>query len=403
MNNDESSIDSENLGLNEWNQLDLIFLQIINTMEQSRGDIFDISEESRKHCIRLKTELEELRLEAGRIAEELRKNEKLERLARLRLMEVSQKFRSYSETDIKQAYENVREVQLRLLDLRQSEIYLRRRREELTRHVKKFQAINQKADSFINSTGLALKILKGNIDRISETIEDSHRNKQMGLWIIQSQEAERRKIARDLHDGPAQNLAGMMIRLDLIQHLWETDINRINEEIENIKQMASVSLSEIRRIMFDLKPSLLHEDDFYATLSDFFKDYGAKYDMDIDFVVLGERKKYDMSLEIALFRMVQEAITNVRKHSGTNKALVKLEDNGHSLVLVIKDEGCGFDLEQTAAKSESYGIIGMKERVELLGGKVEIISVPDKGTQVIITVPLEGDVKNGQDKGCHSG
>jgi two-component system sensor histidine kinase DegS len=403
MNNDESSIDSENLGSNELNQLDLILVQIINTMEQSRGDIFDISEESRKQCIRLEVEMEELTLEAGRIIDEVQKNEKLERLARLRLMEVSRNFRSYSEIDIKKAYESARELQLRLLDLRQSEMYLRRRREELTRHINKFQAINQKAESFLSSTGFALKILKGNVERINETIEDSHRNRQLGIWIIQSQEAERRRIARDLHDGPAQNLAGMMIRLDLIQHLWGDDINRIYEEIENIKQMGSESLSEIRRIMFDLKPSLLHEDDFCATLSDFFRDYGAKYDLDIDFVVFGEKKKYDMSLEIALFRMVQESITNIRKHSGANKVLVKMEDKGRSLTLVIKDEGRGFDVGRTATKSESYGIMGMKERVELLGGEVEIISAPGKGTQVIITVPLEGDVKDGQNKSCNSG
>jgi two-component system sensor histidine kinase DegS len=70
---------------------------------------------------------------------------------------------------------------------------------------------------------------------------------------------------------------------------------------------------------------------------------------------------------------------------------------------VIKDEGRGFDVGRTATKSESYGIMGMKERVELLGGEVEIISAPGKGTQVIITVPLEGDVKDGQNKSCNSG
>ena len=113
----------------------------------------------------------------------------------------------------------------------------------------------------------------------------------MGVRIIESQEAERRKgIARDLHDGPAQNLAGMMIRLDLLQSLGKTHINRILEEMENIKQMLAASLSEIRRIMFDLRPAQLQADDFCAALSDFFKDYEAKYDMHIHFVV-GARKR----------------------------------------------------------------------------------------------------------------
>lgn len=403
MNNDESSIQSENSGPSELQHLDLILMQVINTMEQGRGDIFDIAEESRHQYIRLEVELEQLNQENRRVADEIHNHEKLERLARLRMTEVSQNFRSYSEIDIKRAYESARELQLRLLDLRQSDMYMRRRREELSRSINKFRVINKKADSFLNSTSFALKILKGNVERINETIEDSLRKSQLGIWIIQSQEAERRKIARDLHDGPAQNLAGMMIRLDLIQHLWDNDVKRIYEEIENIKQMAADSLGDIRRLMFDLKPSLLHEDNFSATLSDFFRDYGTKYDLDIDFVVFGEKKKYDMSLEIALFRMVQEAITNIRKHSGAKKVLVKMEDKGRSLTLVIKDEGRGFDLERTVNKSESYGIIGMRERVELLGGQVEIVSAPGKGTQVIITVPLEGDANDGSNKSCHSG
>jgi two-component system sensor histidine kinase DegS len=403
MNYDESSIDGENSGSNGLLQLDMILLQVINTLEKGRGDIFDISEESRKHYTRLTLELEELNLEAGRIIDEVQKHEKLERYARLRLMEVSRNFRSYSEGDIKKAYDSARELQLRLLDLRQSEMYMRRRRDELSRHIRKFRDINQKADDFLNSTGFALKILKGNVERINETIEDSMRKQQMGMWIIESQEAERRKIARDLHDGPAQNLASMMIRLDLIQHLWDNDINRIYEEIENIKQMGAQTLGDIRRLMFDLKPSLVHEDDFCATLTDFFRDYGAKYDMDIEFITFGKRKKYDMSLEIALFRMVQEAITNIRKHAGASRALVKMEDNGRSLMLVVKDDGSGFDVEKAAKQSESYGIIGMKERVELLGGEVEIDSSPGQGTQVIITVPLEGDANDGQNKSYHSG
>lgn len=403
MNKDESSIQNENSGPNQWQQLDLILLQVINTMEQGRGDIFNIAEESRQQCAYLEVELEQLNQENRRTIEEIQKHEKLERLARLRLTEVSQHFRSFSEGDIKKAYEVARELQLRLLDLRQSDMYMRRRREELDRSINKFRTINKKAESYLNSTNFALKILRGNVERINETIEDSIRKSQLGIWLIQSQEAERRRIARDLHDGPAQNLAGMMIRLDLIQHLWDNDVKRIYEEIDNIKQMASESLADIRRLMFDLKPSLMHEDNFSTTLSEFFRDYGTKYDLDIDFVVFGAAKKYELSIEIALLRMVQEAITNIRKHSGAKQVLVKMEDKGRSLVLVVKDEGRGFDLDRAAGKSESYGIIGMKERVELLGGEVEIISAPGKGTQVMITVPLEGEANNGSNKSCHSG
>ena len=163
MNNDESSIDSGNLGLKK--QLDLILLQLINTMEQSRGDIFNILEKSRQQSLRLQAELEELRLKAERV-------------------------------------------------------------EELTRQVDEFQAISQKAESFLDSYSFALKILQGNIDNISVTIMDSCRNKQMGVRILESQEAERRKLPVICMTA-RRKPGGMMIRLDLLQSLGKTHNNRI--------------------------------------------------------------------------------------------------------------------------------------------------------------------------------
>jgi len=100
--------------------------------------------------------------------------------------------------------------------------------------------------------------------------------------------------------------------------------------------------------------------------------------------------------------MVQEAITNVRKHAGVNKALVKFEDNGSHLTLVIKDEGKGFDFGEIRQQRESYGIVGMQERVKIFGGELEIFSRPGEGAQIIIKVPLEGEADHGQSKGDHS-
>jgi len=395
MSYDESSIIDENLGTEAFHELDMVLLEVVNTLEKGRDDIFDIAEESSKQVERIEVELEEIKAETTRTIDEVQKQEKNERFARLRLMEVSQNFRSYAEEDIKKAYETARELQLKLMDLRQSEMYLRRRRDEMGRQLKKMKAISTKADKFLNTAGMALQILKGNVERISGTLEDAVKTKQVGLWILQTQETERRKISRELHDGPAQTMASMLIRLDLVKRLWENDVNRIYEELDNIKMMSRESLEDIRRIMFDLKPALIHEEEFYYTLKDYFRDYRAKYNFDIDFVFFGKKKKYDMVLESALFRLVQESITNIRKHAGVNKAMIKMEDKDKMLTLVIKDEGKGFAVENVLPDQESYGIIGMKERVQLLGGELQIISQPDQGTQVIITVPLEGEAKYG--------
>ncbi len=375
-------------------RLDHVLNEVLETLEHGRNNIFDIAQDCHEIEVNLQTEMEETNLKTRQVILEVDHFEKMERYARLRLMDVSRDFRSYSQEHIKEAYEQAREVQIKLIDLRQQEVYLRRRRDELTRQIKKFKDIGRKADNFLQTTGIALKILRGNVERINGTIEESHRQQQMVTWIIESQEAERRKIARDLHDGPAQSMASILIRLDLMKRLWNQDIKGIYEEIDNVSDMGRETLADIRRIMFDLKPSLLHENSFCATLRDYFNDYEAKYNFTIEFLQMGQEKQYDLSLETALFRLVQESITNIRKHSGVKKANVKFEDNGSVLTMIIKDEGCGFEPGKSSDK-ESYGILGMKERVSLFGGKLDITSIPGAGTQVIIKVPLEGVTKIG--------
>ncbi len=383
-------------------QLDNVFSELLLTLEKGRNDIFDIAEDCHKQLNYLEVELAEVKYETGQIIVEVEKHERLERHSRNRLAQVSKAFHYYSEQDIKEAYENARILQLKLLDLHQKEMYLRKRRDEISRQIKQFTVMTRKADNFLESTGLALKILQGNLEKINDTIEQSYRKEQMETWIIESQEAERRKIARDLHDGPAQNLSSMLIRLDLIKRLADSDQSRVDEEWGNIREMGKESLEDVRRIMFDLKPILVHGEGLSSSLKDYFRDYESKYNFDIDFVSFGEDRKLSLSLEIALFRLVQEAITNVRKHSGMNKAMVKIENTRKDLYLVIKDEGIGFDLKGVRANKESYGIIGMQERVQLIRGSLDIVSSPGSGTQVIIKVPWEEEAGNGQSESYNS-
>jgi len=263
-------------------------------------------------------------------------------------------------------------------------------------------SINQKAESLLDTTSIALKLMESSSDKLSDTLEQVNRKNQLELWIVETQEAERRKIARELHDGPAQSLASMLIRLDLVMRMIPEDAVQIRDELQNLKAIGAESLRDVRSIMYDLKPTLLHEQGLFSTLKDYFNDYEAKYNFQIDYVLFGKQRQYDLALEVGLFRMVQEAITNVRKHAGVNKALVKMEDKGSLLTIVIKDEGCGFDLDKINQQRESYGILGMKERARLFGGELQILTQPGEGTQVIIKVPLEGEASDGQNKGDNS-
>lgn len=401
MLHDESSINNDIKGLKELQQLDQVFSQIIGTLEKSRANIFEINHACENQCLHLETEMRELNHKITKIIQEEEKCRKQERLARLHLMEVSKHFNIATEDDIKRAYHNAQALQMKLQEIRQQESYLKLRRIEIENQIRQYRDINRKAENLLHSTLLALKLVQGSTDKLSNTIEKVSRKNQLELWIVETQEAERRKIARELHDGPAQNLASILIRLDLIMRMLPEDRNDIYQELETIKAIGAESLTDVRSIMYDLKPYLMDEQGLHNTLQEYFNEYETKYDFSIDYRVFGQRRQYDLALEVGLFRLVQEAITNVRKHARVNKALVKLEDSGAVLTLVIKDEGCGFDLEEVEQR-ESYGLLGMQERVRLFGGELQILSQPREGTQIIIKVPLEREADDGQNKGHNS-
>lgn len=395
MRHDESSKKIDIKGLKLLQQLDEVFSQITETLQKSLEDIFEINQNCEKQCIQLETEIQEINQQIEQVIEIGNKYERLARQARLRLMEVSKLFDVTTEENIKNAYDTAQALQIKLQQARQQESFLKLRREEIENQIRQYRSIFKKAENLLNSNSIALKLMQSSADKLSDTIEQVNRKNQLELWIVETLEAERRKIARELHDGPAQSLASMLIRLDLIMRMIPEDDIHIRHELQNLKAIGTESLTDVRSIMYDLKPTLVHDQGLSNTFKDYFNEYEAKYDFVIDYVVFGQQRQYDLALEVGLFRLVQEAITNVRKHAGVNKALVKMEDSGSLLTVVIKDEGCGFDPNEISKHRESYGIMGMKERVQLFGGELQILSQPGEGTQIIIKVPLEGEADNG--------
>nr|WP_287193467.1 sensor histidine kinase [Syntrophothermus sp.] len=378
---------------------------IMTTIESGREEIYGIADTARNELARLQGELEQLKSEILSTIAEVESCEREERMARVRLMEVSRDFQAYSEEDIKQAYEEAHRLQVQLSALREKEKQLRHRRDELERHLKQVESIARKAEGLVDRINMVLKMLKGNVGVITGHLEEANKKQQLGLWVIQAQEEERRRISRELHDGPAQNLANIVMRLELMERLWDKDLERVRRELAELKEVVRQNLSDIRRVIFDLRPMALDDLGLVPAIKRYLADYAQKYDMEIDFLFFGEERRLDLAREVAVFRLIQEAITNVRKHAGTDRAQVKLGIAPEKVTVVIKDEGCGFDVEAVReGKKESFGLLGMQERVGLFGGKFRVKSAPGQGTQVIIEVPLEREGEgNGQGKSAYRG
>lgn len=368
--------------------LEKIIAEVMGSVDKARQEIYDIADDARRECTRLTTELMLLKQETADVIAEVETLEKAEKSARIRLMQVSRDFNKYTEEDIKEAYEKAQSLQLELVVLREKEKNLVRRRNDLERSLKRVEEMANRAEGLVDRVSMVMKILQGNVEILTDKLEDIQKKQQLGMWIVQAQEEERRKIARELHDGTAQSLANLVMRLDLIERMWDKDQDRVKAELVSLKEMIRENISDVRRVIFDLRPMALDDLGLVPALKRYLADYEEKYGLKVEFLFFGEEKRLDPAIEVALFRLIQEAVTNVKKHAHVSQAVVKLEIGDKFVAATIKDEGIGFDPAVPRESRGAYGLMGMRERVELFGGKFMVKSKPNQGTQISIRLPL---------------
>lgn len=377
---------------NQVKQLDAILSEIITALENNREKIFNIANQSKLRVQYLEENLKQKALKINKVNQKLDKLQKNIIPANQKNMESAQL--SFSDQDNGTQVDKALQYNDRQLhNLQQIKAQLEDQRAELLGQLTSCRDIWLRAETLLDITGIALRIMEsdGNNQQSWNTTQNAINDKQWTLKVLQAQESERSRIARELHDGPAQTAAGMLMKLNIMEHWADPDYNLIIKELSQLKNLTRENLEEIRRIIFDLRPAQLKGEPLYYALANYFDYLITRYNFITEYRWSGEKRKYANDTEKALFRLVQEAITNARKHAGVNHAAVAVEDTGQNLNIIIKDEGVGFDIKGLNNSQDHYGIAGMHERVKYLGGTMEINSSPGRGTQINITVPLEGE------------
>ncbi|WP_339227317.1 histidine kinase [Oceanobacillus sp. FSL K6-2867] len=366
--------------------LDHVIDDMVDVVENSKDEIFNISEEARREHDNLILELKETK---EKVLQHIENGDKLEervRFSRKRLAEVSKYFERYSEEDIREVYENTHLMQTNLAILRQEEKALRDKRDELERRLITLSHTINRAEGLAGKISVILNYLQDDFRQVNEMIENAKEKQEFGLKIIEAQEDERRKISREIHDGPAQMLANILLRSEIVERtIRNGSMDDAIEEIKNVRKMVRSSLYEVRRIIYDLRPMALDDLGLVPTMKKYVDSISDYSKIPIEFSVLGEEKRLNSKYEVAFFRLMQESIQNAIKHSEASHIHVKLEIRRNSLTMVIKDNGKGFDVSKK--KDKSFGLIGMRERVEMLEGELHIQSSQGMGTAIIIKVP----------------
>ncbi len=244
----------------EEKALDFVVEEMIDVVQKSKDEIFHISEEARSEHEQLQIELNETK---EKVTKHINDGDALEqkvRFSRQRLSEVSKYFDRYSESEIREVYENTHAMQTRLAMLRQEEKILRDKRDELERRLVTLDQTVARSEGLASKISVILTYLNDDLRQVNEMIEEAREKQEFGLKIIEAQEDERRRISREIHDGPAQMLANILLRSELVDKTFRhgTTDETIGE-IKSVRKMIRSSLYEVRRIIYDLRPMALDD------------------------------------------------------------------------------------------------------------------------------------------------
>ncbi|MDP2675634.1 MAG: cache domain-containing protein, partial [Dehalococcoidia bacterium] len=211
--------------------------------------------------------------------------------------------------------------------------------------------------------------------------------------VITAQEEERRRIARELHDETGQALTALAVGMDAAALAPETDMAGVRERLAELRTVAQDALEDVHRLIYDLRPSVLDDLGLVAGLRWYAETRLQPSGIRARVMVTGEEKRLPAEVETALFRIGQEAISNIAWHAQASNVLLGLDFGDGNVALEVEDDGVGFDvagLTESADQGRGWGILGMRERASLLGGTLQITSEPANGTRVKVTVPLQG-------------
>lgn len=250
--------------------------------------------------------------------------------------------------------------------------------------------INKEQKEAAHNALQELESLKKKDEQSIKSIKDNYNNVFVfGTEIIERQEQERQRIARDLHDTTVQNLTAMIHKLEFCQQILDADIIRAKIEMQLMINAIRETIDGMREIIYDLRPMSFDDIGFKETLLRAIEKLQKNTDILIQFEVKGNICKLTPAYELTILRIIQEAVNNCKKHSQAEKVNITIAYDENQIIIEIQDNGIGFDVEEKKLKNHhsGFGISMMKERVYLLKGQIDICSEKNKGTEIKVVLP----------------
>jgi two-component system sensor histidine kinase DegS len=211
------------------------------------------------------------------------------------------------------------------------------------------------------------------------------------MWaqMALGQEAERARLAREIHDGPAQALANTVLRLQFVEQMVKQRPDEVQVELAKLRAAIQESLKDVRRFIFNLRPASLSDAGLVSTLKYFAQDYVDQFNIPVE-VNISENLLLSANQELVVFRVIQEALQNIQKHAEAEHVVVNVQQRADGpLTVTIADDGKGFDPKLVRqGRTGSSGLVSMRERAATVGGTLKVDSRPGTGTTITLALPM---------------
>ena len=303
------------------------------------------------------------------------------------LRRVESSFDTIPRTDIKTAYDNAIDAKTRLLTMQGQLEKLKGNQEELQYFEKLLGRFLNLLEG-ISPDQLPASTSLGMIDGM--TGEVGILSTQTIVRIVEAQEAERQRLARQMHDGPAQSLTNFILQAEICQRLFDRNPDRAEEELTNLKSAASSTFQKVRDFIFDLRPMMLDDLGLVPTIRRYVEAYQEKTNIETQLNILGDERRLPGHIEVMMFRSIQEIMGNARDNLNAKAINIVLDVGPDWLKATIEHDGRSFDPEEAMSEETTDDLLGLRtlrERIELVGGALEVTSAEDELSRFVILLP----------------
>jgi two-component system sensor histidine kinase DegS len=376
-------------------KLDEIIENTIKSLNHSNDEIKEISRYAKKEFLLLEEEFERLKTEASSIIDNVEKLEKLYKINRSKLLLVNKNYTAYSQEEMKDIYDETDKIRVNLVVEKEREMNIIKRRNELESHLKSVHRIAEKADKLSNNFHMANNVLSGELRNLTKEIDIIHDKEILGLKVIEGQELERERIARDMHDGPAQSLSNLIIKTELCLKLLDKDRDRTRLELQTLRSHIRSTIDETRRLIYNLRPMSLDDLGLIPTIERHIDKLLDEVDfiieLNIDFKNESRKENINSIITLTVFRILQEALNNSKKYSKSTKVIINITFFEEYMEVSVIDNGIGFDIDNIKLKlndHRGFGLSMMRERTNLLSGELKILSNENRGTSIYVKIPI---------------